>query len=113
MALATKPHTLTFYPLTETTNADNVVQLPDEGAGVEIEGQLTPMDADAAYRAVGLELSRPHLWFCDDTDAISIKPEYRATYGSRQFTVKSPPEIWNAIPVQAFMTCVLEEKEIV
>lgn len=115
MALATKMHTLTFTPITEDTDASSVVQIPGGGAGVEVAGQLTPMNADAAFRATGLELNRPHLWLCDDTDAPSIKPKYPATQSStgRKFTVVSPNEIWNAIPAQAFMSCVLEEKEIV
>lgn len=112
MALKIKKHTLTFIPLTEDADADGSVPIPTEGAGVEVRGQRTPLSAEAAFNITGENLKRPQLWMCDDTDAVSIKVGYPVTEGSRRYEVMSPNEIWNAtIPAQAYMTCVLEERE--
>ena len=113
MALPRKPHTLTFAPVTEPLDAENVVQPPTEGNAVSIQGQLTPLTSQAAFDRFGVELSRPHLWMCDDTDSSSIKVGYRATYGSRKFEVKSPPMIWDAISAISCAECVLEEREYI
>lgn len=114
MALKKKPHTLTFYAVSENTNSDDVVQPPTFAeAGVEIRGQLTPMDATAAFNKYGVELERPHMWLCDDDDPGigSTTVGSKATSGSREFYVKTPAEIWNAIPAMSFADILLEEKE--
>ena len=113
MALRKKPHTLSFTPVTETTNGSYEVQPAAEGTAVSVDGQLTPISSQAAFERFGVELSRPHLWMCDDTDASSIKVGYKATVGSREFFVKSPPMIWDAIASISCMECILEEREYI
>lgn len=114
MALKKKPHTLTFYAVSENTNSDDVVQPPTFAeAGVEIQGQLTPLTAQAAFDRYGVNLDRPHQWFNDDDDPGigSTGVGSKATSGSREFYVKTPAEIWNAIPAMSFADILLEEKE--
>lgn len=115
MALNYKPHTLTFYPVTESVNVSSVVEIPIEGAGVTIEGQLTPMTSQAAFERFGVELQQPHLWMCDDDDAniSAVVVGSVATYGSRKFQQKTPVMVWDAIPSISCVECVLEEREYV
>ena len=113
MPLKKKPHTLSFTPVSESVDSSWVAQPPSEGTAVSVDGQLTPISSQSAFERFGVELSRPHLWMCDDTDASSIKVGYKATVGSREFFVKSPPMIWDAIASISCMECVLEEKEYI
>lgn len=113
MALRKKVHTLTFYPITETPNATTkVVPVPSEGAGVAVQGQLTPMSAESAFKATGLELNNPHLFLCDVEDAGSIPFNAKAIDSAGViYAVRTKPKKWNAITANSCAETVLEQVE--
>lgn len=111
MALATKPHTLSFFAASETLDANGMVQVPTYAGAQTVAGQLTPMTANAAYERTLLALSRPHLFLYEIADESKVNVGNKATLGSRVFEVMSPPMKWDAIAANSCMECVLEERE--
>jgi hypothetical protein len=116
MALLFAEHTLTFTVVTEETDGDGVVQIPEEGSSEDVTGQLSSMTASAAYERFGVDLTRPHSFLYELADEDNIKVGYKAEYGDRVFEVSAPP-MKNAAGGDFadldYMECVLEEREIV
>lgn len=115
MAVKKKTHSLTFYPLTETADpTTKKVPVPTEGTGVSVQGQLTPMKADAAFQATGIELNNPHLFLCDieDVASVPIKANIQAEDADgNAYVVTTKPNQWSAITAQSFAEVILEQVE--
>jgi hypothetical protein len=114
MALLFAEDTLTFYPVTEDTDADGVVQIPEEGSGEEVTGQLYSMTSQAAFDKYGVELKRPSEFLYNETDEAKVSYPYKATYGSRIFEVADPPiphKPGGAFADMHYLEVVLEERE--
>lgn len=76
-----KPHTLTFYPLSQHVNdTTKVLEAPLEGTPFTIDGQLMPYERDkVVFDAVtGVKITNPHQFLCEVADAANVRYNYRA-----------------------------------
>ena len=99
MGLKFKPHTVAVYAIVETVDSKgNVTAPPTYPKGVTVTGQLSPnKGANAKFdQKTGIQLTNPHVFYCDHTDYPSFQYGYRVTYGNRTFTVTESPNLWDA-----------------
>lgn len=97
MALRRRPHSVVLVPVNNTYTGGRV-DVPEEGTGRVVKGQLTPMTTEAVVRTFGgdVDLQRPHLFLCNVSDGESAKVGDRVVWGSKNFYVKAPPMVWQA-----------------
>lgn len=103
-----KPHTATRFKATENISPSTL-----EVRGVyyhepaTMMGQLTPMAANVAFSAEGVEIQRAHQWLWDSADDFEVNDLVKI--GARVFIVAKPQMIRDAEPITAHREVVLEE----
>lgn len=113
MALARRPHSAVHYPVTKTTSSGRV-DVPTDGTAKTIRCQITPMNAESAFRTFGgdISLSQPHLMLVNiDAYTRTIKSADKVVYGGFRFYVNAAPMIWEA-GVSTDCIQILLEKEM-
>lgn len=99
MALLYKPHSVYVYAIAESFDyTGNVTAPPSYPIGVTVRGQLTPYTGRSAKfdTKSGVQLTNPHIFYCDMKDLPNFQYGYRVVYGSRSFTVTESPNLWDA-----------------
>jgi len=89
--IAFKPHTITVQSITKGAQSKS----PVIGAGVTVQGQLTPKMPASIYQTWGVDLQRPHEFFCEVDDASNFGNGFKVTLGSRTFFVSAPPMVFS------------------
>jgi hypothetical protein len=85
--IAFKPHTITVQSVSKGAQSKS----PVLGAAVSVQGQLTPKMPVTTYQTWGVDLQRPHEFFCEVDDASNFANGYKVTLGSRTFFVSAAP----------------------
>lgn len=114
MSLLYAPHTVVCYPPVDSVAGNAVIGTDRTVAEKTISCQITPMTPGRAFDSFNLpsEVKRPHLLLTNQEYAPYIREGSRLTYGTREFTVVTPTEIWDAIPGISCAAAVLEEKHL-
>lgn len=114
MSLLLKPHTLAVYAVSQTKDANDVVQVPTYAVSpVNITGQLTPESASAVYERTLVTLVNPHMFMFDLADIGSIKKGDKCVKGTRTFEVMTRPTQWDAESSTSCAVAYLEEREFI
>ena len=118
MGLLFKPQTVSVFAIVETYDSNgNVTAPPIYPVGISVKGMLTPYTGVNAKfdNKSGIQLTNPHIFYCNITDLPSFQYGYRVVYGKRTFTITESPSNWNvggvASPAQ-HGTVVMEELEL-
>lgn len=90
------PHTVTVYPVTDN-EVGEFVEGRDLGTGVTVKGSLQPKSADHALRVFGIEIERPHVFYCLLADADKFAQGYLVVKGTRRFVVRGVQQTDNNI----------------
>lgn len=104
MALVLKPHSWNHYPATQAIGSDVYsleVSAKSYGSASPRTGMIQPRTPEAAYKATGLEMTRPHEFFEDSAD---VKPGDKEVFGSRVFIVATPQKTHSGTTSVAHVT---------
>lgn len=114
MSLAVKPHRFTLQVMTENVDAESVRLPPSVLTTIGPKrGLITPKSQDAAFRAVGLDLRRPHKLLTDELDATYLKVGNRIRYENRTFVIAAPIRRHDAGDAADHVSVMLEELDVV
>ncbi len=113
MSLAVKPHSFTLQVMSESVDTEGVRLAPTVLATIGPKrGLITPKSQDAAFRAVGLDLRRPHKLLTDELTVTHLKPGNRIVYSGRVFTIAAPIRRHDAGDAADHVSVMLEELDV-
>lgn len=95
-SLIFKPHTVRVQAPLEGINRDTgeVGVVEHGGVSASISCKLVPMDADAIFRAFGIELDRGYSLLCERADLASFPLNARVVWAEASLTLRvvAPPK---------------------
>ena len=84
------PHTVTVQSYTDDVQASKGVKAPTRGTSTSVPGQLTPKTPLSTFQNWGIELQRPHEFYCELSYAQYFIQGYKVNFNGRTFIVSAP-----------------------
>lgn len=108
MPLLRRPHTASVLDAENLVHGAGAVVGATRTAAQTVRGQLTPISASTAFEQWGIELQRPHLWLCNESDDGKFKEGDYLEINARRYTVRGIKR-WTALNPLNCLECLLEE----